>query len=728
MKAKIKKLLDNCTAGLIGDPELQLDIQAELKSHIEERIEEEKANGADDEKSLETALKAFGEAPEIADSIVSANKKRMNLRAKIRLAAIYLVIPLSIIAVLLSLDYGSFASLNEIQKFTGDRQLQPLLNSLSKISKLTYGLFNGGKQYTDEENLILNGDPNLDGAAREKAIWDKFPEDKACMGNYYTYLIQEMAGVPIDSEKGKKYISEFRKAEKIDPDNARYNYALAYYYCSAGCEIDYPKDKNGIFKTEEKGTLKIKDRKLLDQGMSELKKGLAKDYLKSCSAEMLKKRLEIMGKPENLTQHIKQVNVAAGVLLPGLSRYRHLARIAPLYAEIMINENKPEEALAYLKSWKILGTQINDESWTLIEILVAAAIFDVSKNHIEELYKKSGHPELAEKYIREQALLSEPLKKWRSRRKSDEQKDFNRQLGKRAGILTSMLMPAIGEKIDVAELEANRTLDYILMEKIVLSLICLVLLCLMIACLVSMLRGKFSRSGGGSILLIPNLTQIANIFLFSVIIPIVFYYIASRLPFIGGRGFNVQFNSVKSAIQLSCLFLALIIIPIELTTVYVRKRFRSLEIPAPVKTYNMVRLFYKIIFAVLLILCISPAFIFHQSVAFNSFIIFLLGLVAIIVIGNLMLRFFKSIFSKAEYSCYYSSIARTLIPVFAGTIIILVAISKPYVTTQETYLVQNDPLMGIDNETPGFTAVEGRLVKKLQQEIKSAEKKCEIRK
>ena len=81
-----------------------------------------------------------------------------------------------------------------------------------------------------------------------------------------------------------------------------------------------------------------------------------------------------------------------------------------------------------------------------------------------------------------------------------------------------------------------------------------------------------------------------------------------------------------------------------------------------------------------------------------------------------------------EYNRYYSSIAKTLIPVFAGTIILMVAISKPYVSTQETYLVQHDPLMCINHESPGFTIFEKGLVIRLRQEIKEAEKKCEIRK
>lgn len=219
MKDKLKQLLDNCTTGLIGDTELRLDVQAELKNHIEERIAEEQENGADKEKSLETALKAFGEAPEIADSIVSANKKRMNLRAKIRIAAMYLIVPFSISGALFSLDFDIFYPTDIFPQFDRGTPLQS--KGLNQLLKDTFGIFRPEK-YTNDEKLILYGAANeKDRVKKQKAICDRFPENKIYMGNYISSLLGIRGAGPIDSEKGQEFIRELRNAEKLEPENGR---------------------------------------------------------------------------------------------------------------------------------------------------------------------------------------------------------------------------------------------------------------------------------------------------------------------------------------------------------------------------------------------------------------------------------------------------------------------------------------------------------------------------
>jgi len=60
-------------------------------------------------------------------------------------------------------------------------------------------------------------------------------------------------------------------------------------------------------------------------GMAELKKGLAKPYMKTYSKEMLRERLKIMGEPATRSQKVKQIALAASVSLPDLSQNRALA-------------------------------------------------------------------------------------------------------------------------------------------------------------------------------------------------------------------------------------------------------------------------------------------------------------------------------------------------------------------------------------------------------------------
>jgi len=717
MKNKLNQLLEDCTVGLAGDQELRLDIQSELKNHIEERIEEEKQEGADEERSLENALKAFGEVPDIADGIMAANKKRLNLRGKIRLAVMYLIIPLSIIAALASLNELLLIpkQLKSLGMLQGDPSSVAQIMRVSMMDNLFFNFFTKEK-YSEKEKLILYGAPGeTDPIKKQKAIWDKFPDNKIYMGNYITSIMSKGLNYPMGSEKGKEYIRELRKAEKLDPENARYNYALAAYYCNAGVELKfYPNRGKGYF-------YEIKNRDFLDKGMAELKKGLKKPYYKTYSKEMLQKRLKILGPSKTLLQNIEQISIAASILLPDLSQFRNFARLAPKYAEILIGENKKKKALPFLEVWKKLGTQVNNDSCFLIELLVAVAVFETNKEIIPELYEKAGYPEMAEQYKIEQALLAEPVVKWKERKK-----DHYTNWKQSAGIMAAMLLPELGEKISLDELTPGRILDYIIMEKFLLSAICFFMLFVMLICLIIVLRWHFAKnSKRQSILLLPDFTKTANLFLYSVIVPVIAYYILSRLPVTGGREFNVITNVGKWSIQIGCLFLALLIIPMEMTVFYVRKRFKELNIPAPETATPIKSKVFKILCVALLVMAILPGTLGGVSDLMSVIGWALLAGTTLLIMVNLFFRFWRCIFAEKQYSRYYSSVAKTLIPIFAGIIILLIALSKPYVSTQETYLIQNDPLMTIEGDNVGFTNIENRLVKRLKKEIQKQEEKIE---
>ena len=67
----------------------------------------------------------------------------------------------------------------------------------------------------------------------------------------------------------------------------------------------------------------------------------------------------------------------------------------------------------------------------------------------------------------------------------------------------------------------------------------------------------------------------------------------------------------------------------------------------------------------------------------------------------------------------YGSLARTLIPVVALTLILVSVCSRPYLRLEERRLLQNDSVMGVDRNG-GFTAVESRLTQRLKSEIQKA--------
>ena len=99
----------------------------------------------------------------------------------------------------------------------------------------------------------------------DRAIWKSEPENKVYLGNYITTLAGNLRAAEDDLGPLEECV---RLGNRIDPDNARYNYILAGLMLRRACELeDHPED-------EDKHELVVKNRALLDKAMREVLQGL----------------------------------------------------------------------------------------------------------------------------------------------------------------------------------------------------------------------------------------------------------------------------------------------------------------------------------------------------------------------------------------------------------------------------------------------------------------------
>ncbi len=94
---RIARVLDKATSSLKADPELCLDVRAELQSHIDDTIDRYLAEGTSEADSLGRALAVFGPAEEVGKRLLEANRRRMKLRALARMAVRRALVPASIL-------------------------------------------------------------------------------------------------------------------------------------------------------------------------------------------------------------------------------------------------------------------------------------------------------------------------------------------------------------------------------------------------------------------------------------------------------------------------------------------------------------------------------------------------------------------------------------------------------------------------------------------------------
>ena len=69
--------LDRVTRRLAVDRELQLEVRLELRSHVEESMEEFRAAGRSESDARDEALRAVGDETELSEQLWRANRRRL---------------------------------------------------------------------------------------------------------------------------------------------------------------------------------------------------------------------------------------------------------------------------------------------------------------------------------------------------------------------------------------------------------------------------------------------------------------------------------------------------------------------------------------------------------------------------------------------------------------------------------------------------------------------------
>ncbi|MFA7231229.1 MAG: permease prefix domain 1-containing protein [Victivallaceae bacterium] len=701
---KLNQALDLFTEGLRSDPEVRLDIRRELQSHLEEKIAEETIAGHSDEESLELALKTFGSPVEVADDLADANRQRMKFRARMRLLAGTLLIPAVIICAIFSLNVGS--SFN----FLGSIFSVGEASTLNKVGKIFS--FNIFPRYTPEQQFILYGDhTKKTNAERQKAIWDKFPDNKIYAANYITSL---MGSWSYDGKNRDFVLSEIGRAERLDPDNALYNYLAAGIMLKAACkEIALPqKDR----KIQTQYRIEIKDRALLEKAMREYLIGVNKKYCSSYTKDLLKQRLQIIGRADSLGGQLEQISVAAGTILPNLSFYRSMSIIMPEYAGFLIKEGKKQEALQYLNTWQQFIRHINSDGDYLIGVLVTAAIARIDMEKLPPLYEKLGMAKTAKKVVKDAELLYAPVKEFKEKVRLFK---FKPAVNYGGGALTNVLLPGLGREFTNEELAPERHVEYVFCQKITLAVINLLLLIGIIFATGTALYWRL-RSGSRLLLLTPPPRTMLKIMSLSIILPGIIYFALTQIEPLSGYNFGITFNFPRFIAQMSLLLLFIPAIVMILTGRYVATRCRELGVEIPPPSGKFQKILAMVGLAVLVIMAFTPLFI-KPPYFINSPAIFVLSAGGVILAGWIILRIahlVSIIFSGKKYNVYYGAVARMVALTLALAVLVTTCIFRPILDWRETKFIQADKL--IFGSAESFTRVENDVIRELKNKMDQA--------
>jgi len=712
-------LAAEAAAGLKGDRELYLEIKEELQTHLEDKAAKYASDGHDEEESVALAKKSFGSPLDMAAELVEANRGRMRLRGLLRLGFNALVIPLAIVLAIY-VGYGRLARLSWIQATTAS-----FVDSGGPTKyKLPALPFMG-----IEEDPLASSDLHQLRADEQNAAdihryWEAHRSDSDS-NIYYAYYslfanentVTHWKRARNEQEKEELYAAEMHHGEQLEPQNALYNTSLAIYYLQKGMIAKEERAKG----PEVPQTDEVWNRHAFELGIAELQNAARKPYLHTYQMEVLRKKLVAIPAPRFTEDYLQLLMVASSETFPEYAKWRALARKIPGCARLLLAEGRRADAEAVMDTWKPLSLLLmrDPSNSTLIKVLVARAVATILSEKAAEIYDRLGATAKADEARSLSARLEKEYKDWKTA--GNARNDASVAL--HGSIMANTLLPVFSNTPStMQELTPGRMHDHVIAEEVAVQI---VMLLLMLALLGTVGLGalwllQMRRAAAIPFLLLPPAKEMARALLLGLVLPIVVYWVYSRLPGIGGREFGWRGMWPRFIIELGAVGLVMIWLPAFLIKRYIHRRCEGLGIALPPRKeeWSSGWKVYSIVFAALLLAAVALFFATQVHVTFELVAALLMAAGLIGAASRYALK------KRREHGLYYGTLARSMAAVYAFAILFLAIIVQPWLLYNEAQWLRRDTIcfgyLAEKQNIAGFTSIEAKTVQRLNAELLTA--------
>lgn len=716
-----EQLAADAAAGLHADRELFLDVKQELYTHLEEKASSFTRQGKSEAESVELARKAFGSPLDVAAELLDANRRKMKLRSLLRVTFGALIVPLAILLALY-VEYGRFARSQEL---------------MVKTSLITYApdrwptvpLFKPPALPAAAEVHQLKG--STDNVENLRRYWESHRR-QADGYIYYAYY-----AIYLDSSDGPAYVRAMRFGEKIEPHNALYNVLLAEYYLGHGLE----KATDGT-AVSYGPTYRVSDRQAFESGIAEYRAAAQKPYLREYVNTILRKKLSTLPHLVYAEDEILPLQVKNETDNP--LRYKAgIAHQIIACACILIAEKRTAEAMTVMDLWQpYIKLLVTDTDASQVNMSIAMAYGVIGSRESVAVYTRLGALHKAQQARILAGRFERVHEIFQAEHNEAQKKQLEMQLHDHADLDSALILPSLENRINEAALQPGRMADHVKNEE---RLVQLVLILLALALIATLLQGAFwlyhlRGSSAIPLLLMPKAWTIMRALLLGILLPLLIYWCYSRLPVIGGREYGwLSSMQPRFIAELLILGFLLLWLPAQLLRKGIRQRCEDLGLVVPNKKEELIiRIMHTVIVTVcLLTLTISsfPVFLTPSLITIGGYLpanslpspIIITGVILIIGLCIVAIRYTHK--KRQLYGLYYGTVARSLAPVYAFSMLLLSLTAQPWLLYNEVHWVQQDTLkqaylLNPAAETADYSQAEAqasRLAKQLQQALEGDE-------
>jgi len=669
---RIEDYVEAVTRRLRADPELHMDISNEIRTHLEDAVEEARARGLSDKEALDAAIKAFGDETEIADAIWRANRSRMRLRALIKWIVRLTLVPAAFLFTLY---------LCNIHLLLWGILTRPRTD----IFKIAYEA-KARRDLTDEEKFIYEhlsySEPEV------KKIMEGFPGNRQYYG-YYTVIYLNHISVkykkvsPVNEmsqEDFEQAVNILERGKRTDPQNAFYNYMKAALLMGRSSTLDRDTDE-----------LEIHNRGLFEQAIEEVRRGAIKPYCKSYVKEVMELREQLMEKPENLPQLLTLTSINASVPLQTLAHMRMMVRRSVRYAGILVAEGRKEEALRLLESARRPGIQFGADASFLIEILLARACLAIVEKGTLETYEKLGMSDEAAEVTK----AIEAGKKMWDFYKAPYAAPEDKTRRKYYGALANILLPSYRKEPDWVS--DSRIAEHKNLQRLMLMILTLTLSLILLVFLILTLLNfwRFRKSPCRPKLLFIGWKRIGIITLFCLVLPLALYWIYTHILPFSSMGYGFTYCPGRVTLELALLYVFIIGSVFAMSYRTIRERCLDAGMQAPpAGVFNPLRKKWSLICSLFLLAAIIGYFLFWEKEFLRSTGGFIgAGAIILIALAYFIWQFVRIRGREVEKRHFRGSFIRSVIPILAAYLLAAGVISNAYLTLSEAKLIRhiNEP-------------------------------------